>query len=80
MISNVSPLNSMTFMATKAKLVFKPVEQVVSDDGRKVTTVSEASYAHGVLVRVESEYKNRDGNMVIAEAVTFVPSLHELKK
>ena len=64
-------------MPTK-RISFKEIERVKED--RKLTIVSEALYAHGILVRVESDYTNRDGSHVIAEAVTFVPSPREQRK
>jgi len=63
-------------MPTKTKI--REIELIKTE--RKTTIISEAPYAHGVLIRIESDYKNRDGSHAIAEAVTFVPSPRELKK
>lgn len=51
---------------------FREISRV--EDDRTTTIVSEMLYNHGVLVRVTSLYRQRDGSHAIAEALTFVPS------
>ena len=57
----------------KEETGFKEVFRAEIDD-RRTTIVSEMLYNHGVLVRVTSLYRQRDGSYAIAEALTFVPS------